>query len=174
MSDGLLLLLFQLHLVLPLISIHDLDRFLDRFLAAVQEGRDGIFGRGVGAGARGVVFVLLHRFGDVRCSDDWGTHGAWVWHLVLFLYNGGGQGLDELPLIACMAGWGVGRRSSTGGRSSFGWGSSTGGGIMATGTGGGSRMRVFSWHLGTVCSGLVVGRCIRWWIGSNWWFKVNC
>ena len=117
MSEGVFQCLFELHPVLPQISGHHVDKFLDGFRAVVRECCDNIFCRGVGVGARGEDFVLPDELGFVRSSEDWGAHGARECHLLLFLRDGEGQGLDELPVIVCMIGQGVGPRSRAGGGS---------------------------------------------------------
>ena len=117
MSEGVLHLLFPQLLVLPDVSVYHLDHFLNCFVAPVQERCDSVFDRWVGPGASGEAFVHLYEFGDVRSSKEWGTHCAWEWHLLLFIRKGKGQELEALPLIVCMIGQGIGRRSSAGGGS---------------------------------------------------------
>jgi len=129
--------------------------------------------RWVGPSPRREAFITFHELGYVHSSEDWGAHGAQVWHLLHSLRNSEGHGLDKLPVNMDMTGRGVCGRSGAGGGSGMSWGSSTGGSGTATGASGGSRSTVFSWHLGTVCSGLAMGWWIRRWICSNWWSKVN-
>ena len=140
---------FQLHPVHPHISSHHLDSFLGCLWAVVREYCDNIFGRQVSSGVWGKALICLDEFVDVHYSEDWGTHGAQESHLLSFLHNGEWEELNELPLIVCMIGRGVGRRSSAGGESGLAWGSSNGWSGMATGAGGGCGLRVFSWSLGT-------------------------
>ena len=144
MSEGVLQLHFQLHKVLPQISVHHLGSILHRVRAVVPQHCDIILGRRVGPGASGELFLPLDEFGDVCSSKDWGTRAAREWRLLRLLHDGAGQVLDELPLIVCMIGRGVGRRSSAGGGSGLASGSSNKGSGTATGTCGGSGLGVFS------------------------------
>ena len=115
MLEGALQVLIQLYAVLPQISVHHLDHFVDRVRAVVRKLCDNLFWHCVGSDARGKTLVLLDEFCDVRSSADWGAHGAKLWHLLLLFRDGEGEGLNKLALIMCMIGQGVGRRSSAGG-----------------------------------------------------------
>jgi len=114
-SEGVLQLLFQLHPVLLQISVHHLESLLDGLRPVVLECRDNIFSCRVSPGARGEAFLHLDEFGDVPSSEDWGAHGAREWHLLLFHRDDEGYGPNDLPLVVCMIGGGVGRRSTAGG-----------------------------------------------------------
>jgi len=155
-------------------SVHHFVHFLERFQEAVWEGCDGIPYRWVGPSAWWEAFVHLDALCNVRSSEFWDVHGAEEWQLLLFLGNGDGQGLNELLLILWMIGRGSRGTSGASGGSSMTSGSSTAGSGSANRIRGSSSSTVFSWHLDTVCSGLEIERWMRWWIGSNWWSKVNC
>jgi hypothetical protein len=116
----------------------------------------------VGPSASGAAFVFLNHLGDICSSKDWGTHGTQEWDSLHFFRDGKGQGLNELPLILCMIGRGISRRTRTDRGSGLACGFSIEGRGTPTGTGGGSGSKVFSCHLGTVCSGLEMGWWIRW------------
>jgi hypothetical protein len=117
MSEGILQLLFQLHPVLPHISIHHLDSFVGQFWAVVSELSDNILGRQVGPGSRSEGVVSLAEFSDVCLSKEWCAHVPQFLHQVMHLRDGEGTGLDELPLIMYVIGGGIGRRPSAGGGS---------------------------------------------------------
>jgi len=64
-------------------------------------------------------FVRFDELVDVRSFEDRGTHGAREGLFLLFLHDGEGQGLDELPLNMYMIGRCIGGRSGAGGVSSM-------------------------------------------------------
>lgn len=107
-SEGILQLLIQLHTVCPPIFYHSLDCFVHGFRAVVCKRCDNVFGHGVCSCVTGEAFVHIDEFGDVRSSDNWGAPGVLMWHFFLFIHDGKGQWVDELPSIACMIGQGIG------------------------------------------------------------------
>jgi hypothetical protein len=115
MVQAVLQFLFQLHTVHPQISVYHSYHYLNHFGAVVLECCDDIFSHWVGPCVRCDATICLNVLGNVRCSQTLGTHGTWSWHLLLFLHDGKGQGLDEFPVILYMIVPGIGGRPDTGG-----------------------------------------------------------
>jgi len=92
-AEDVVQLLFQPLQVVPQVSLHYTECFLDRSWAVVREGCDDDFGRRVGRDVIQGCFVTFDNLGNIRSSEDRGAHGARAWHLILLLHDGEDRGL---------------------------------------------------------------------------------